>query len=510
DPVQKSNLASVEKAVELSFREAREAILAVQEGEPLARMVYPPRLLRSMRITGAAFANLLQAEARRQVELPLSSKQAQMFLVVFVLFGVVMNIIIAVVLMDFFGRGITRRLALIVDNIQNMKEGKELVQPSQGDDDEIALLEREFHDMAVIVSEGRKKEQALVGNVRSVISSLDRNLTFTKVSDEAGRTWGEREYLGTNLRELCLEDEFAEISRRFESYSQSKELSGEFDIRIVRLSGAPLWMHWSVFWSREQESFYCVANDITQQKEVQEMKRDFTQMLSHDLRSPLQSVLAFIEVLECGYYGILNERGVSKVPALRRTVDHLVRLINNLLDLEKMDAGKLELRCEPANLKELIDMSFEYISELAERRQLQFKSEIDQHINVVVDRDKITQVFQNLLGNAVKFAPVGSAIEVRSRLRGNYIETDIVDYGQGIPLDQQEKIFDRFHQVKDEDGKRTAGTGLGLAFCKQILDLHGGQIGVESKEGHGSTFWLILPVYQLPGTANTQRLINRS
>ncbi|MBX9693255.1 MAG: HAMP domain-containing histidine kinase [Cyanobacteria bacterium] len=482
------------------------AAAATEEQEPFAKAVYPPKLVRSSKKIADALAEFTEVESKRQLEMPLSNQQARVVLSSFVLFGVIMNVCIAIALMNFFGKGITSRLSSIVDNIQNMKEGRPLLLPVKGDDDEIAVLDREFHSMASYISEARRKEQALVGNVRSVICSLDRNLEFTKVSDEASRVWGNAEYIGTSLKRLCDTEGWEKIAKVFESCENTNNLSAAIDIRMLPVQGGRLWMHWSIFWSKEHENYFCVANDITRQKELQDLKRDFAQMISHDLRSPLQSIQAFFEVLECGIYGTLNERGMPRLLIVNKTVSHLIRLINNLLDLDKMDEGLLELRLEESKLQELIETSFEFISELAEKRNLNVTIDIGEDALVSVDRDKIIQVFQNLLGNAVKYAPPSSSLDIKSRMRSHYMEIEIIDQGKGIPIDQQEKIFDRFHQVKDEQGKAVAGTGLGLAFCKQIVDLHGGQIGVESTVGTGSTFWLLLPLAHRAGTATTQRL----
>ncbi|MBX9694674.1 MAG: HAMP domain-containing histidine kinase [Cyanobacteria bacterium] len=494
DPVQQKNIDRLKKAVEEGYRDVSLAANAYEEDQPFAGGIYPQRLAGHHR----SFIGLSEAISKREIErqssMPISSGNFIILLNLCVGLGIGLNIAIAFLMANYFSKGITNRISAIVDNVQNMKSDRDLAPLLEGEDDEISVLDKEFHAMASFMREARKKEQALVGNVRSVICSLSKNLTFTKVSDEASRIWGARNYLSESLSLVCQPEDWPGISSRFAECMASRDLSSEMDIQMLPQRGAPIWMHWTIFWSREHELFFCVANDISQQKELQDIKRDFAQMISHDLRSPLQSVQTFVEVLGTGLYGTLNERGTPRVASMNRTLSHLIRLINNLLDLEKMDAGKLELSYQEASLKDLVETSFEFIGELATKRKLQVKIDIDPAIRLTIDADKMIQVFQNLLGNAVKYSPIGAPLEVRSRLRGAFVEVEIVDQGKGIPLDQQEKIFDRFHQVKDPHGVRVAGTGLGLAFCKQIIDMHGGQIGVESKDGAGSCFWLLLPL----------------
>ncbi len=493
DQVQKRNIERLKKAVLTGYRDICQAARAYEEEQPFAGAIYPQKLANHHKTFMKIGEEITQREIERQGAMPLSTGNSILLLNLCVAAGIGLNIAIAICLANYFSKGITDRISAIVNNVQNMKSDRELEPLLEGEDDEIAVLDKEFHAMASIITDARKKDQALVGNVRSVICSLSKELTFTKVSDEAARIWGPRHYLGVSLSNLCKPDDWPGIASRFSKCQASPELSAELDIQMVTTNSSVVWMHWTVFWSREHELFFCVAHDVSQQKELQDLKRDFAQMISHDLRSPLQSVQTFVEVLGTGLYGTLNERGTPRVATMNRTLSHLIRLINNLLDLEKMDAGKLDLSYREIDLKDLVETSFEFISELANKRKLQVTLEIERDI-LILDSDKMIQVFQNLLGNAVKYSPIGAPLVVRSRRRGAYVEVEIIDQGRGIPLDQQEKIFDRFHQVKDDQGIHVSGTGLGLAFCKQIVDLHGGQLGVESKDGGGSTFWLLLPM----------------
>ncbi len=491
DTAQLANMALLEKLLTKIANDLKIGGTALEEQVPYASILYPKLFSRNYQELRKVAMKIVNLELKKQASMPISSERIRLLLGITIVAGVIINVAIAVALWNFFGREITDRLATIIANIQKMKDGKPLSETLSGDD-EIAALDNEFHIMADFIAESRKDEQALVGNVRSVICSLNRNLVFVKTNDEAARLWG-KDYCGMSLEHLCSNESWSDVSLHFQRCINSTQISSEIDIRMIGESGRAIWMHWSTIWSNEHELFFCVAHDITQQKELQDLKSDFARMISHDLRSPLQSIQAFFEVLECGLYGNLNERGEVKVGILNRTVNHLIRLINNLLDLEKMDAGLLGLNLERSNLNKVVVTSFEYISELAQNRNLDVKIEIDRDLTIPLDQDKMIQVFQNLLGNAVKYSPRGGNILVSSRHRGNYVEVEIKDSGRGIPMHEQVKIFERFHQVKDESGKNMAGTGLGLAFCKQIVDLHGGQIGVESKEGAGSTFWLILP-----------------
>jgi signal transduction histidine kinase len=182
-----------------------------------------------------------------------------------------------------------------------------------------------------------------------------------------------------------------------------------------------------------------------------------------------------------------------------------VNLIGDVLDIEKLEAGQMTVEEDVVNLLQVVNESIEAVRGVAEQTKITIESKVveDADVDVLGDNDRLVQVMVNLLSNAIKFSPEGSSIQIAIRAVQPVAEVRITDHGRGIPASNIEIIFERFKQSQTSDGKRAKGTGLGLAICKAIIEAHKGTIGVESKEGEGSTFWFKLPLYEDPEDLRT-------
>jgi PAS domain S-box-containing protein len=234
-------------------------------------------------------------------------------------------------------------------------------------------------------------------------------------------------------------------------------------------------------------------NDVTERFEVEKMKQAFVAMVSHDLRTPLTSVRGFLQLLEIGTFGELPELLLARAKQSENSIERLIRLINDLLDIERLEAGGLELTMENCSLADLAEKALDSVSEFAREKQVTLVSQVDA-VQCHVDADRIVQVLVNLLSNAVKFSPENGVVTISSERGQDLVRILIADEGRGVPESMQSKIFERFQQVEVSDGKRGKGTGLGLTICKSIVQGHGGDIGVISHHGSGSTFWFSLPL----------------
>jgi signal transduction histidine kinase len=204
----------------------------------------------------------------------------------------------------------------------------------------------------------------------------------------------------------------------------------------------------------------------------------------------LQTTLA---LLEKGVYGGLNDLGQQRISGAETSVGRLIGLINDLLDMEKMEAGMLKIDLQPCELSAIIERSLESLRGYADQKQVTIKSE-STTLKVMGDEGRLTQVLVNLVSNAIKYAPAQSDIDVSVAQSGDKVEVRVIDRGPGIPPDQIGKIFDRFQQVEAPDRAQYGGSGLGLAICKSIITAHGGDIGVQSATGGPTTFWFSLQV----------------
>ena len=223
-------------------------------------------------------------------------------------------------------------------------------------------------------------------------------------------------------------------------------------------------------------------------------KSEFLANMSHELRTPLNAVIGFSEVLTERMFGELNEKQEEYLKDIHASGQHLLSLINDILDLSKIEAGKMDLELSEFDLAMTIDNALMLVRERAARRSITLNTAVDERVGQVqADERKIRQVLLNLLSNAIKFTPESGGIHVEARSVNESIEVSVTDTGVGIAPEDQEAVFEEFRQVGTAD-KKVEGTGLGLALSRKFIELHGGTIWVESQVGEGSTFTFTVPV----------------
>jgi len=223
-------------------------------------------------------------------------------------------------------------------------------------------------------------------------------------------------------------------------------------------------------------------------------KSEFLANMSHELRTPLNAIIGFSEILAEKMFGDINEKQTEYLEDILESGRHLLSLINDILDLSKIEAGRMELEATDFDLPSAIDNALILVRERASRRGITLGRTIDERLGTIVgDERKVKQVLLNLLSNALKFTPEGGRIDVGARLDGEMAEVSVTDTGIGIAPTDQEAVFEEFRQVGTAD-KKVEGTGLGLALSRKFIELHGGRIWVTSEVGHGSTFTFTLPV----------------
>jgi len=221
-------------------------------------------------------------------------------------------------------------------------------------------------------------------------------------------------------------------------------------------------------------------------------KSDFLANMSHELRTPLNAIIGFSEVLGEQYFGELNEKQAEYAKDILESGKHLLSLINDILDLSKIEAGKMELELTQVHIKSLLENSLIMIKEKAMKHGISLDLHVSEDLSdlaIQADERKIKQVMFNFLSNAAKFTPDGGAIRVDAKKKGEGIIVSVSDTGIGIAPEEQEKVFEEFYQVRGGTIGKTPGTGLGLPLSKRLVEMHGGRIWVESEgEGKGSRF----------------------
>jgi PAS domain S-box-containing protein len=232
--------------------------------------------------------------------------------------------------------------------------------------------------------------------------------------------------------------------------------------------------------------------DVSERREVERMKDEFVAVVSHELRTPLTSLRGSLGLLAAGRAGPMPERGLRLVQIAVQNTDRLVRLINDILDLERLRAGKQAVEPGMSGAGELMRGAADVMEAMAERAGVRLLVSAAE-VRVRADADRILQVLTNLVSNAVKFSPPGSAVSLSAAARDGEVLFSVRDHGRGVPSDKLELIFERFQQVDSSDARQKGGTGLGLAICRSIVEQHGGRIWAES-DGKGSAFHFTLPL----------------
>jgi PAS domain S-box-containing protein len=418
-----------------------------------------------------------------------------------VIAGLVLNVLLAAGITIMFNQGITRRLATLMDNIQRFRTGAPLNQPIAGTD-EISSLDQTFHDMAAIITRATEQLKSSEARIRAVIEGLPVGVILVSEDGEIGFMNPKAELLfgyatGTSTSQP--------LSRLFDE--QAKGSASDFKIGIIakalnrieeftglRADGTtvPIELTVSRFSGPEEKGFLIGVQDITERHELDRMKQEFVAMVSHDLRAPLTSIGLSFELISMGKYGALTDEGLKKVKRDQTNIERLVALINDLLDIDKIESGRMELDLRVGDVHEIFERSVAAVWDLADGKGIKIKI-APEHFDVVADADRIVQVLVNLMSNSIKFSPENSYIEISSLPMERSLEIRVTDHGRGIPADKKDLVFERFKQVSRDDATKLGGSGLGLAICKAIVEAHKGSIGVESEEGIGTTFWFKLP-----------------
>ena len=281
-------------------------------------------------------------------------------------------------------------------------------------------------------------------------------------------------------------------------HQRTVKFTCEIEYRIRRPGGEIRWL-WARLSSIVDKSgkitgLCGVTRDISDRKEAETRVNEFYSTVSHELRTPLTSIRAALGLIEGGKVGELPAKAMEFIKIGRSEADRLIRLINDILDIKKIEAGRLELNKALVDPRKLVSRTIDAISAIAKEAGVSINSKITTTNQIQGDFERLMQVLTNLVSNAIKFSPKDSVVTVTVETRLNWIRFGIKDEGPGIPEDQIPKLFAMFRQLDSSDARRKGGTGLGLSIAKSIVEQHDGTIGVESEVGNGSLFWFEIPI----------------
>lgn len=235
----------------------------------------------------------------------------------------------------------------------------------------------------------------------------------------------------------------------------------------------------------------CVStlHDVTAEREIAVMKNEFVSMVSHELRTPLTSIKGYVDLIVDGEAGEINEIQREFLQIVQENSDRLVSLINDLLDISRIESGRVHLKIEPLEIGDIVQGVMDTFRTYADQSSVTLESHVARNLpRVAADRDRVGQVLMNLVSNAIKYSPGGGSVNVAVKRRGDKVNIEVTDTGIGISDEDQRQLFTKFFRVDSSLTREIGGTGLGLSICKSVVELHGGEIWVKSREGEGSTF----------------------
>jgi len=272
-----------------------------------------------------------------------------------------------------------------------------------------------------------------------------------------------------------------------------RKVPGEFSQAVIELLRT--FATQSALAIQNARLFHEIEDKSRQLEAASRHKSEFLANMSHELRTPLNAVIGFSEVLLQRMFGALNDKQDEYLKDIYASGQHLLSLINDILDLSKIEAGRMELAPAPFHLPTALENAVTLVKERASRHGIALQFDIDPGLGEIVgDERKVKQVLLNLLSNAVKFTPEGGRISLKAGRKDGLVETAVTDTGIGIAPEDQAAVFEEFRQVGSDETRKQEGTGLGLTLAKKFVELHGGRIWVESELGRGSTFTFTLPI----------------
>ncbi len=357
-----------------------------------------------------------------------------------------------------------------------------------------------------VMRESERRWRSLLENVRLSVVGLNRQGQVEYVNpfflELTGYTYPE--VVGKNWFEMFLRP--AERSQVYQCFQQilQQEPHNYYQHIIITKQGEEKIVAWNntQLQSVEGEGIgtMSIGEDITERYAIERMKNEFISVVSHELRTPLTAIHGAIDLLSSGLIDAATDRGKQVVKIAAESTDRLVRLVNDILELERLESGKITLTKEWVDGIDLLLQAKNQMQVMANRAGITLEV-IEQELEFEADAHRLLQVLINLISNAIKFSPSGSTITMSLELNPenctgetpDWIIFTVKDEGRGIPADKIDSIFERFHQVDASDSRQKGGTGLGLAICRSIVEQHGGKIWVESRENEGSCFYFSIP-----------------
>jgi PAS domain S-box-containing protein len=391
-------------------------------------------------------------------------------------------------------RGEAQHFLLMVEDISERKASE-------------AALEKSRRELEVAL----QANQLIMDNSQAVICTVSEDGEFLRVNPACEQLWGftAAELIGRPYMELVHPDDRVKTTAAAKSLLDTGKIK-DFVNRYIRKDGRIVDVLWSASWSEKDRIIFCVAHDVTDRARIEKAlreakeeadranhaKSDFLSRMSHELRTPLNSILGFSQLLDRQNPTDIQRPRIRYILTAGR---HLLNLINEVLDISRIESGTLQLSLEPVCIEEAISEALDLMRPLAAERSIALGANetLDSTTYVLADRQRLKQVLLNLLSNAVKYSATQGSVAISFAESQRFTRISVRDAGAGIPVDKLARLFTPFDRLGAEQSA-VEGTGLGLALCQRLVQAMQGTIGVSSTLGSGSTFWLELPQSDSP------------
>ena len=420
-------------------------------------------------------------------------------------FAALITIVIGLGITVVISREITRPIEEMRKQTLRIARGDYTGRVAVMGNDELGQLAGAINNLSVRVEESQEISEAEQRRLNSVLSHMsdgvlatDRQGNITVVNETA------LQFLALDADARVIGKSLLDILGIRQNYTMRELVDDDVQQVLIDNSDSSGMILSAYFSTIQRESgfvsgFVCVLHDVTSQQKEDQERKQFVSNVSHELRTPLTSVKSYVEALSDGAWKD-QEIAPQFLKVVQDETDRMIRMINDLLSLSRMDSGTVKLNLEYVNIKELFNYILDRFDMIIKKEKDpdQKKYTIQRNITkkdlwVEIDTDKFTQVIDNIMNNAVKYSPDGGVITARLMETKNHVIMSISDQGLGIPRKDISHIFDRFFRVDKARSRKQGGTGLGLAISKEVVNLLGGQIWVDSIEGKGSTFYISLP-----------------
>jgi PAS domain S-box-containing protein len=334
----------------------------------------------------------------------------------------------------------------------------------------------------------------IVESAVDLICSLDSEGVFLQVNSASQKLLGYKpaELIGIALHEIVVvEDRQAAADAVVEAVLRTKETA--FELKMQAKEGHQVEMAWSTVWSESEKTLFCVAHDLSQRRQTERVKQEITAMISHDLRTPINSIQVAAELFARGTYGEFPPALTQRLVASTAKTVEAMDLINDLLDIEKFEKSTIELSFHCELLRDLIDLAFRDVAPQADEKCIKLVSEAED-VEIVADREQFVRVLRNLLRNSILCSPPDSEVIVSASIQDENIIISIEDAGPLVPDSERESMFDRFQSTDRSTSSRVEGMRLALCVCRALVEAHSGELYTGETSKKQFRFVVSIPV----------------